>query len=96
MSIIDWSDPEEMLGLLAESIRDEIVAQSRTDHERIAFLRALSKDVHAIASRDATPNEALAALREVSEAQSEDFANDPALIHVNDCIQELERILIGR
>ena len=36
MSLIDWSDPEEMLGLLVEYIRDELIEEQR-DRRRAAF-----------------------------------------------------------
>jgi hypothetical protein len=37
MSLIDWSDPDEMLGLLIEYVADETVA-SHDDLDRADFL----------------------------------------------------------
>ncbi len=92
MSILDWSDPGEMVGLLAEYVRDEL-GQALEDRERAGFLRALSSAVESLASHaELPPRETLARLRGIYASQQADFAADQALVHVHDCIQELERI----
>jgi len=93
MSLIDWSDPEEMLGLLAEFVADERLAE-QDDRRRARFLGALSAALSAMASR----GEGLSAqamidrLRDIYDGQPSEFSADPALVHLEDCIQELERI----
>ncbi|HEY6843828.1 MAG TPA: hypothetical protein VI391_06645 [Thermoanaerobaculia bacterium] len=89
MSILDWSEPEEMLGLLRESIRDEL-PQTR-DRERLGFLRRLSVAVDAL-EPSASPAVSLAQLRRIYDGQPEAFATDPVLIHVRDCMEELARL----
>ena len=94
MSFIDWSDPEEMLGLLAEYVADEALAE-REDRDRATFLDALSSQLTALASMaDELPAKAaVERLRDIYESQPVEFAEDVALSHVDDCIQELERIV---
>lgn len=92
MSLIDWSDPEEMLGLLAESIRDELL-EEQSDRRRAGFLRALASSVKSVArGAAAEPRDVLAKLRRVADGQPAEFARDPVLAHVHDCIEELARI----
>ena len=87
MSLIDWSDPEEMLGLLAEYVDDAIAAN--TDRDRAAFLDELRRD---LASAISGEDSAVDALRQIDSDQSRDFRDDDVLIHLRDCIAELERI----
>ena len=91
--MIDWSDPEEMLGLLAEYVRDEFLSEDR-DRERAAFLRDLSAAVDALAARAGSPTRALLGrLQEIHDSRPPEFANDAVSAHLSDCIDELERIL---
>ncbi len=93
MSIIDWSDPEEMLGLLVDSVRDELM-EERSDRERAKFLRSLSDALEALALQSPLPpDRILARLRIAAAAGPLEFRDDPALVHVHDCIRELERIV---
>lgn len=93
MSIIDWSDPEEMLGLLVESVQDELTAE-QSDRERARFLRSLSAALADLASRaPLSASGVLTKLRAVADAQPRAFVKDPAFVHVEDCIEELERIV---
>ena len=90
--MIDWSDPEEMLGLLAEYLRDELQGE-RDDRDRAQFLRALWSTVDALArGNDASSRNTLARLQEIYDEQPHEFAHDRALTHVRDCIEELARI----
>ena len=92
MSILDWSDPEEMVGLLADYIRDEILDE-RHDRDRLAFLRRLSAAVDSLALGAGVPStEMLPRLRRIHDSQPPEFAADPVLVHIGDCIHELERI----
>lgn len=88
MSIIDWSDPEEMVGLLADYVRDELLAETR-DSARVRFLRDLANEVDALAR---SPHDAEVRLREIRDSQASEFADDRALVHLQECIAELQRI----
>jgi hypothetical protein len=94
MSLINWSDPEEMLGLLAEYVADEQLAERR-DRQRARFLKNLSSALTALASRasELSTRAAIDCLHTIYDSQPPDFGTDPALVHLDDCIHELERIL---
>lgn len=51
MGLIDWSDSDEMLGLLVEYVADEAVA-SHGDASRAHFLNQLSRELGAVAGQD--------------------------------------------
>jgi hypothetical protein len=93
MSLFDWSDPEEMLGLLAEYVADERLAE-RDDRRRARFLDELSSALRALASRgqELSTRATIGRLRVIYDRQRAEFSGDPALVHLDDCIQELERI----
>jgi hypothetical protein len=92
MNFIDWSDPEEMLGLLTEYVADAR-NESRADPDRWAALAALLEDLTSLIRSDsATLDEEIDGLRRIRGAHSEDLEDDPVLRHVEDCIGELERI----
>lgn len=92
MSFIDWSDPEEMLGLLFEYVIDEY--SESNDVARSGFLHALSAELDALASHasELSVREAIDQLRILRDSQPAELRDDPALIHMEDCIEELERI----
>jgi hypothetical protein len=94
MSFINWSDPLEMLGLLAEYVADESLGE-RTDCSRADFLEELSSTLASLAaaSEESTTEETIARLREIYDSHAPEFEADPALVHLDDCIQELERIV---
>jgi hypothetical protein len=92
MSLIDWSDPDEMLGLLVEYVADE-AATSHDDPDRDHFLNQLSRELGALAVHDfATADRIELALRKIIDSQPRDFANDPVMAHLEACIEELHRI----
>jgi len=91
MTFINWADSEEMLGLLVEYVADER-NETRGDHDREAFLAELSAALSDLAEEDLPPDEVIARLRSIRAEQDEAFAADPVLIHVEACIEELERI----
>jgi hypothetical protein len=94
MSLIDWSDPEEMLGLLLEYVTDE-AAGSRGDPGRSAFLRTLLAELEDLAGMELEAVEPIAeALGGVRRSQPVEFAGDPVLEHLDGCIEELRRIAI--
>jgi hypothetical protein len=92
MSLIDWSDPEEMLGLLVEYVAD-VTVESHDDADRVHFLNQLSRELGAIAEHDFESVDRIAlALREIHDSQPREFANDPVMAHVEACIEEHHRI----
>jgi hypothetical protein len=93
MSFIDWSDPEEMLALLAEYVTDELLAEGE-DRQRTRFLQQLSSALTSLASDapELSVRETIDRLRSICESQPSEFGIDAALVHLGDCIQELERI----
>lgn len=92
-TLIDWSDPEEMLGLLCEYVADE-ASDAHDDRERARFLAELSAELANLARRapDLPADEVIEQLRAIDAFQHGDFAGDPVLTHVEACIEELERI----
>lgn len=92
MSLIDWSDPEEMLGLLVEYVADETVA-SHGDAGRAHFLNQLLRELGAIAEQDFESVDRIElTLRDLHDSQPSEFANDPVMAHVEACIEELHRL----
>ncbi|MEO8379376.1 MAG: hypothetical protein ABI779_06910 [Acidobacteriota bacterium] len=92
MSAIDWTDPDEMLGLLIEYVADEAAA-SHGDADRARFLAQLSGDLSGLAGQDFESVDELAhQLRDLHDEQPREFAADPVLSHVTDCVEELRRI----
>ena len=93
MTFIDWSDFEEMLGLLVEYVADERLVAAG-DRERTRFLEDLSQELEVVA-RSVSPaslDQTIQTLRVISESQPGDFADDEVLVHLQACIEELERI----
>lgn len=93
MSFIDWSDPEEMLGLLSEYVADERDGSS-DDLAREAFLADLAAALIQLTDRidETTPEDLVDQLRAVHVSHAGEYGADPVLIHVEACIEELERI----
>ena len=95
MSLIDWSDPEEMFGLLVEYVADEQnVAQ---DAKRRRFLSGLQRQLEHLQASfgELSPLEAINKLRAIHRGVEEEFENDPVVEHVDACVTELERIHAG-
>ena len=82
MTFIDWSDSEEMIGLLIEYVADE---RSESDGERRKFLSNLLVDLQCEQVN-------VGRLRNIYESIDAEFKNDDVVIHLHDCIQELERL----
>ena len=93
MTFINWSDSMEMLGLLCEYVADE-KSDSQNDPVRVRFLDELSTELADLAKRapEMSADEAIERLRVMHASRSDDFADDPVLTHVEDCIEELQRI----
>lgn len=92
MTFIDWSDSEEMLGLLSDYVSDAR-GEAKAGSARESFLAELSAELLELTERASamSSEETMARLREIYDSQR-DFADDPVLTHVAACIEELERI----
>ncbi len=93
MTFINWSDSEEMVGLLFEYVADER-SESHADPARERFLSELSAELAAFADQfmEMSADEAIDRLRAIHRFQADDFVGDPVLAHVEACIDEMERI----
>lgn len=92
MSFIDWSDPEEMFGLLVEYVVDEAAA-SHGDPDRARFLSQLSRELGSLAGDDLGNADRIELpLREIIDSQPREFASDPVMAHLEACLEELHRI----
>lgn len=97
MTFIDWSNSDEMLGLLSEYVADEQNG-AWSDPARESFLADLSAALTGLTDQlDAmSPDELIEGLRAIHRSQAEEFGGDPVLVHVEACIEELERIRVQR
>lgn len=84
MTFIDWSDSEEMIGLLIEYVTDER-NESHADPKRQKFLSDLLADLQ-------TEELNLERLQKIYESIDSDFKSDDVVVHVHDCIEELKRL----
>jgi hypothetical protein len=84
MTFLDWSDSEEMIGLLIEYVADER-NEPNVDPKRRKFLSDLLGDLQA-------EQLDLERLQTVYESIDLEFKNDDVVVHVNDCIEELKRL----
>jgi hypothetical protein len=93
MAFIDWSDSEEMLGLLSEYVADERSA-SQADPARRAFLTDLLEQLAGLTDTLETlsGDEVIGGLRDICASRDADFFSDPVIAHVEACIEELQRI----
>lgn len=92
MTFIDWSDDEGIFGLLLEFVRDES-NQTGDDPRRRRFLAELLKKLHRANERSEgrSKTDLIRHLKTIYDSIDAEFKNDPAVIHIADCIQELER-----
>ena len=86
MTFIDWSDPEEMLGLLSDYIADE---RAEASGDRAEFLDDLRSAVSILVSRELSTGDLVTELRAIYDALPREFSRDPVVIHVSDCIAEI-------
>ena len=93
MTFIDWSDSEGMFGLLVEFVADEC-KECSADEERGHFLSNLLRELTTIEERisDITATQAIRDLKDVCDGIAHEFANDPVIVHIEACIEELERV----
>ena len=84
MTFIDWSDSEEMIGLLVEYVADER-NENQEDPNRRKFLSDLLADLQVEELN-------LKRLQKIYESIGREFKNDDVVVHVHDCIEELKRL----
>ena len=92
MSLIDWSDPEEMFGLLVDYVADE--QQDAEESTRRAFLSRLREQLEELQDSFETlsADEAISALRNIRHSIADEFETDPVVEHLSACVEELERV----
>lgn len=92
VSFIDWSDPEEMFGLLVEYVTDE--ESEAEDSKRRRFLASLKRQLEDLQQcfGGLPLVECINALRAIHRGVEEDFENDPVVEHLDACVNELERV----
>ena len=93
MSFINWSDTEEMVGLLTEYVADER-REALSDRSRHAFLSQLFRELTQLNEQFATlsTDVTIEKLRGIQDSLDEEFLQDPVVVHLVACIEELERI----
>lgn len=93
MTFIDWSDSGGMLGLLVDFVADEL-ADCGDDAARRRFLTDLLAQLVALEGRldQLSESEAVESLAETLSAADSEFVGDPVLVHVEDCIEELQKL----
>lgn len=93
VTFIDWSDAEGMFGLLVDFVAD-VRAECRGDPQRLRFVEDLLTTLRAVEAELARiPTEAaLQRLKDLQESADAEFSGDPVMVHLNDLIDELERI----
>jgi hypothetical protein len=92
MTFIDWSNTEELLGLLIEYVRDA-KSECRRDIERRQFLSKLLLQLTSLSDNLTTISlkEAANGLRKIYNSIHTEFQEDPVATHILDCIHEFER-----
>jgi hypothetical protein len=93
VTFIDWSDAEGMFGLLLDFVADES-SECRNDPERLRFLSDLSAKLRIVESQisEIPVSVVLQRLRDIQESVGPEFANDPVMLHLEDCIEEVQRV----
>jgi hypothetical protein len=92
MTFVDWSDPEDMFGLLIDYVTDE--RSESEDPRRRTFLSDLLSSLAELHERFAglTAVQRIEALRELHRSIDQEFESDPVAQHLEDCAAELERV----
>ena len=92
MTYIDWSDSEDMFGLLIDYVYD--ASGDAEDSRRGGFLSRLITDLELLQEQfDALSGaETVSRLRDIHGSIDEEFTEDPVVEHLAACADELERI----
>ena len=93
MSFIDWSDSEGMFGLLIDFVVDER-ADCHGDQNRRRFLEELLEQLQTLEAElaEIAASVAIQKLKDIHGSTEREFSHDPVIIHLRDCIEELERV----
>ena len=93
MTFIDWSDSEGMFGLLLDFVADER-AECEEDPERQRFLSDVLAQLRTLEPRlaEISASVVVQGLKDTYESVGPEFAGDPIMVHLQDCIEELERV----
>lgn len=93
MTFIDWTDTEGMFALLVDVVATERAEVNR-DPERLWFLEDLLVRLQVLEADFPSLNDTVAIerLKNLRESLESEFDNDPAVVHLEDCIEELERV----
>ncbi|MGH7587586.1 MAG: hypothetical protein ACRELU_03230 [Gemmatimonadota bacterium] len=96
MTFIDLSDSEGMFGLLLDFVADE-KAECEEDPERQRFLSDLLVQLRTLEARLAEVSACVIVqgLKDAYDSVGPEFAGDPVMAHLRDCIEELERVENG-
>lgn len=96
MTFIDWSDSEGMFGLLLDFVGDER-AECEEDPERQHFLSDLLAHLRTLEARlaEISASVVVQELRATYESVGPEFAGDPIMAHLQDCIEEVARVENG-
>lgn len=95
MRFIDWSDPIEVLGLLAELVADE-AATPHGDPEREQLMRELARALGVLVVRERASDQIGSRLERIIGSQPEDFTRDLAIAYLEGCVEELRRLERGQ
>ena len=92
MTFVDFSDPEDMFGLLIDYVTDEL--SDADDPARQEFLSGLLHSLSELHQRfpGLKAAEQIEALRALPFSIDAEFASDPVVQHLEDCATELERL----
>jgi len=93
VTFIDWSDSEGIFGLLVDFVADE-TAECQSDPERRRFLSDLLAQLRTLAAQVSgiPASVPLQRLRDIQESVDPEFAGDPVMLHLQDCIEEVQRV----
>jgi hypothetical protein len=92
MAFVDFSDPEDMFGLLIDYVTDE--RNEAEDPRRRGFLSGLLSSLAELHERFAglTAVQRIEALRELHRSLDQELEGDAVAQHLEDCAAELERL----
>ena len=93
MSLIDWSDPENLLDMLLEFVTDA-KTESHGKVRRQRFLDYLVANLTAAQQRVSSDDllETITQLRRIYDSIDPEYQEDPVVDHIKACTEELERI----
>ena len=96
MTLIDWSDSEGIFGLLLDFVADER-AECQEDLERQGFLADVLAQLETVGAEfpEIPAAVVIQKLRDTHDSVDAEFASDPVVVHIQACIEELERVESG-